>query len=40
MIQEAGLPVPEALVDAAKTGEPARFFHHPTINIGRFFVAG
>jgi hypothetical protein len=40
MIEEAGLPVPEALVHAARTGEPARFFHHPHMNRGRFFVAG
>jgi hypothetical protein len=40
MIEQAGLPVPEALAMAAKTGEPERFFHHPHINTGRFFVAG
>jgi hypothetical protein len=39
-IEEAGLPMPAALGEAAKTGEPRRFFHHPHINIGRFFVAG
>jgi hypothetical protein len=39
MIAEAGLEVPEALVSAAKTGEPKRFFHHRRINIGKFFVA-
>jgi 3-hydroxyacyl-CoA dehydrogenase len=40
MIQEAGLPVPENLAEAARTGEPHRFFNHPHINVGRFFVAG
>jgi 3-hydroxyacyl-CoA dehydrogenase len=40
MIERAGLPVPERLVEAARTGEPARFFDHPQINVGRFFVAG
>ena len=40
MIAEAGLDVPAALAEAAKTGEPKRFFNHTRINIGRFFVAG
>jgi 3-hydroxyacyl-CoA dehydrogenase len=40
LIEGAGLPVPEALERAARTGEPKRFFRHPTINAGRFFVAG
>ena len=40
MIAGAGLPVPTLLAEAAKTGEPAKFFHHPSINAGRFFVAG
>jgi 3-hydroxyacyl-CoA dehydrogenase len=39
MIKEAGLDVPIALADAAKTGKPERFFNHKRINIGRFFVA-
>jgi len=39
MIGEAGLAVPAALADAAKTGKPERFFQHTRINIGRFFVA-
>jgi len=39
MIGQAGLPVPEILETAAGTGEPKRFFHHPTVNVGRFFVA-
>ena len=39
MIGEAGLAVPAVLADAAKTGKPERFFNHPRINIGRFFVA-
>lgn len=40
MIGEAGLGVPPVLAEAAKTGEPERFFNHARINIGRFFVAG
>ena len=40
IIEKAGLAVPEALIAAAKTGEPRRFFVHPSINAGRFFVAG
>jgi 3-hydroxyacyl-CoA dehydrogenase len=40
IIQDAGLPVPEAIAKAAKTGKPARFFQHPHINTGKFFVAG
>jgi len=40
MIERAGLPVPEALARAARSGEPRRFFQHPHINVGRFFVAG
>ncbi|MDJ0789246.1 MAG: 3-hydroxyacyl-CoA dehydrogenase family protein [Myxococcota bacterium] len=40
MIEKSGLPVPPALAEAARTGEPARFFHHETINRGKFFVAG
>lgn len=39
MIGEAGLEVPAALAEAAKTGEPKRFFNHPRINVGKFFVA-
>ncbi len=40
MIEEAGLPVPEILSKAAASGEPRRFFDHPAINIGKYFVAG
>jgi 3-hydroxyacyl-CoA dehydrogenase len=40
MIRDAGLEVPDAIARAAKSGEPKRFFQHPHINIGRFFVAG
>jgi 3-hydroxyacyl-CoA dehydrogenase len=40
LIDKAGLPVPSALVQAARTGEPKRFFSHPQINTGKFFVAG
>ncbi len=40
MISKAGVPVPPILEEAAKTGEPKRFFENPLINIGKFFVAG
>ncbi len=40
MIDKAGLSVPSILEEAAKSGEPKRFFDTPRINIGRFFVAG
>jgi 3-hydroxyacyl-CoA dehydrogenase len=40
LIEKAGLAVPAALTAAAKSGEPKRFFEHPSINVGRFFVAG
>lgn len=40
MIEKAGVPVPPALEEAARTGKPERFFDHPRINTGRFFVAG
>lgn len=39
MIAEAGLAVPQSLVDAARSGKPERFFNHTRINVGRFFVA-
>ena len=39
MIEEAGLAVPAALAETLRTGKPVRFFNHPRINIGRFFVA-
>ena len=38
MIEKAGLPVPPALADAAR-GQPKRFFDHPQVNVGKFFVA-
>ena len=40
MIARADVPVPKILEEAAATGKPERFFHHPRINEGRFFVAG
>jgi len=40
MIEAAGLPVPEAISKAAASGEPDRFFEHPVINVGKYFVAG
>ncbi len=39
MIEQAGLAVPALLSDAARSGQPQRFFQHPQINVGRFFVA-
>lgn len=38
MIEEAGLPVPPALIAVAEEGR--RLFAHRHINIGKFFVAG
>ena len=40
MIEKAGVAVPEILAEAARTGEPKRFFTNPRINVGKFFVAG
>jgi hypothetical protein len=40
MIEKAGLPVPGILADAARKGEPRRFYSNPHGNAGRFFVAG
>ena len=37
MLSEAGVTVPDALANA---DDNARFFDHPTLNRGRFFVAG
>jgi 3-hydroxyacyl-CoA dehydrogenase len=39
MIEEAGLAVPKILAEALRSGKPARFFDHPRINVGKFFVA-
>jgi len=39
MLEEAGLEVPAVLREAARTGKPERFFNHPHMNIGKFFVA-
>jgi 3-hydroxyacyl-CoA dehydrogenase len=38
MIERAGLPVPQALRDAAG-GAARRLFRHPQLNVGKFFVA-
>ncbi|MFP8874758.1 MAG: 3-hydroxyacyl-CoA dehydrogenase family protein, partial [Myxococcota bacterium] len=40
LIEGAGLAIPKALADAARNAKPGRFFNHPQINRGRFFVAG
>ena len=40
LIEKAELSVPDALLQAARTGEPKRFFHHATLNPGKYFVAG
>ncbi|MEM7408728.1 MAG: 3-hydroxyacyl-CoA dehydrogenase family protein [Myxococcota bacterium] len=39
LIEEAELPVPPALSSAARSGDAKRFFSHPHINIGKYFVA-
>jgi hypothetical protein len=39
MLEEASVPVPEALSKAAASGEPEKFFTHPTLNVGKYFVA-
>lgn len=38
LIERAGLPVPQALRDAA-SGPARRLFRHPQLNVGKFFVA-
>ena len=38
LIERAGLPVPQVLRDAAR-GPAHRFFQHPQLNVGKFFVA-
>ena len=40
LIDDAGLPVPKALASAAESGTPKRFFSHPFVNVGKYFVAG
>jgi len=40
LIVKAGVPVPPLLEEAARSGEPRRFFRRQAINPGRFFVAG
>lgn len=40
MIEKSGLPVPSNLAEVASSGSTDRLFQHPTINPGRFFVAG
>jgi hypothetical protein len=37
MIEKSGVPVPSIL---AKAAPGTRFFNHPNINVGKFFVAG
>jgi 3-hydroxyacyl-CoA dehydrogenase len=39
MIERAELPVPAVLLEAARSGKPRRFFEHPQLNVGKFFVA-
>ncbi len=39
MIERAELPVPAVLLEAARSGKPRRFFTHPQLNVGKFFVA-
>jgi 3-hydroxyacyl-CoA dehydrogenase len=40
MLEEASVTVPEALSKAAASGQPEKFFTHPTLNVGKYFVAG
>ena len=40
LIDESGLPVPKAIASAAESGKPKRFFVHPFVNTGKYFVAG
>jgi len=40
LIESAGLPVPKAIATAAASGTPKRFFSHPYVNTGKYFVAG
>jgi 3-hydroxyacyl-CoA dehydrogenase len=40
MIEQAGLPVPEILANAAKQGDASKFFEARGANIGKYFVAG
>jgi len=40
LIGGAGLPVPDAVAKAAKSGERTRFFAHPPLDVGKYFVAG
>jgi 3-hydroxyacyl-CoA dehydrogenase len=37
MLEDSGVPVPDALRDART--EPHRFFNEPQVNVGRFFIA-
>ena len=39
MIEGAGLPVPSNLAEAAAAGRVEKFFSHPQVNIGKYFVA-
>jgi len=39
MIEQAGLEVPAALAAAASGGGKQRFFDHPQVNVGKYFVA-
>ena len=39
MIEGAGLPVPSNLAEAASAGRVEKFFNHPQVNIGKYFVA-
>jgi len=39
MIEQAGLPVPSILADAAAGSGQEKFFNHPQVNVGKYFVA-
>ena len=39
IMEEAGVPVPAAVGDAAKSSDAAPLFTHKRLNPGRYFVA-
>jgi 3-hydroxyacyl-CoA dehydrogenase len=39
LIEQADLPVPKSIAAAAESGTPKRFFSHPHVNVGKYFVA-
>ena len=39
MIEQAGIPVPANLAEAASAGRTEKFFNHEQVNVGKYFVA-